>query len=150
MAPIKKTESLCPQCLSVLPAEIIRRGEEIFLCRRCPDHGLFEEVIWRGQPDFESWLRPKLPAAGLKVHREHHNGCPHDCGLCPEHTQHPCTILFEITKRCNLHCPSCFADSGRDENFTPLPLLQEQLKYIKEQAGEVVLQISGGEPTLYP
>lgn len=147
---IKTAESLCPQCLKALPAEIVRLGEEIFLRRRCPEHGLFEEVIWRGEPDFESWARPKLPALGLKTHQAHQKGCPHDCGLCPEHAQHPCTVLFEITSRCNLRCPICFADSGRDETFTPLKTLKEQLAYIKEQAGEIVLQISGGEPTLHP
>lgn len=150
MSLIRTAESLCPQCLKALPAEIVRRGDEVFLCRRCPEHGLFEEIIWRGRPDFEAWRRPKLPAAGLKVHHASEKGCPHDCGLCPEHTQHPCTVLFEITSRCNLRCPICFADSGRDEDFAPLEVLKAQLAYIQSQAGEIVLQISGGEPTLYP
>ena len=147
---ISKTESLCPVCLSVLPAEIRRRGDEILMCRTCPDHGLFEEAIWRGEPLFENWRRPKSPAAGVKVHLEHDRGCPFDCGLCPEHAQHPCTILFEITDCCNLGCPVCFADSGRGGPFPSLDLLKRQLKWIRDEAGEVVLQVSGGEPTLHP
>ena len=150
MTVIETTESLCPQCLAVLPAKIVRRGREIFLCRCCPEHGRFEEIIWRGRPDFESWRRPKLPATGLKIHHNSGKGCPYDCGLCPEHAQHPCTILLEITGRCNLRCPICFADSGREESFTSPDELIRQLHYIKEQAGEIVLQLSGGEPTLHP
>ncbi len=145
-----QTESLCPVCLTVLPAQFVRRGREVLLCRRCPEHGLFQEAVWRGQPDFENWRRPKEPAAGVRVHRQAGRGCPYDCGLCPEHSQHPCTVLFEITGRCNLRCPVCFADSGREEDFQTLESLSRQLKWIRDEAGEVVLQVSGGEPTLYP
>lgn len=148
---IQSTESLCPVCLKVLPADIIKRGDEVLLCRECPEHGRFEEAIWRGQPDFETWRRPKMPAAGVKLQAEADRGCPYDCGLCPEHAQHPCTILFEITQQCNLGCPICFADSGgREQEFSPLPLLLEQMRWLHGQTGEVVLQLSGGETTLHP
>lgn len=148
---LRTTESLCPICLKVLPAEIIKRGDEVLLGRQCPEHGRFEEAIWRGQPDFESWRRPKMPAAGVRRQWAADRGCPYDCGLCPEHAQHPCTILFEITQQCNLGCPVCFADSGgREREFTPLPRLLEQMRWIHGQTGEVVLQLSGGEPTLHP
>jgi uncharacterized radical SAM superfamily Fe-S cluster-containing enzyme len=122
------------------------------LGRVCPEHGRFEEAIWRGEPDFETWRRPKRPAAGVAPQQPPGRGCPYDCGLCPEHGQHPCTILVEITSHCNLRCPVCFADSGRgEESFTPLATLTEQLAWIHRQTGrEVVLQLSGGEPTLYP
>ena len=42
-------------------------------------------------------------------------GCPYDCGLCPDHEQHSCVTLVEITDRCNLDCPICYADSGAAE-----------------------------------
>ena len=41
-------------------------------------------------------------------------------------------------------------DAGVRASYTPLPVLTEQLRWIREHAGEVVLQISGGEPTLHP
>lgn len=147
---IKDTEGLCPVCLAVLPAEIRRRGEEVLLVRHCPEHGLFEEAIWRGRPDFEGWRRPKSPARDVVRHTPAGRGCPYDCGLCPEHSQHPCTILLEITGRCNLRCPVCFADAGGGGDFVPLSTLVEQMRWIRGQAGEVVLQVSGGEPTLHP
>ncbi|MDR2051308.1 MAG: radical SAM protein [Deltaproteobacteria bacterium] len=152
---LERTESLCPVCLAVLPAEIRRSGEDALLCRRCPEHGEFKEIIWRGPPDFESWKRPKPPAAGVKRQTERQRGCPFDCGLCPEHGQHPCTVLFEITGRCNLTCPVCFAGSGKEDSpgsppFSDLAALIPQLRRIREQAGPIVLQLSGGEPTLHP
>ncbi len=40
------------------------------------------------------------------------HGCPHDCGICPEHAQHTCLGIIEVNTACNLDCPICFADSG--------------------------------------
>ncbi|UQZ88431.1 radical SAM protein [Deltaproteobacteria bacterium Smac51] len=148
---IETTESLCPVCLRKLPAEVRRNGEEIMLCRVCPDHGAFQETIWRGKPDFETWRRPKTPVTGLKTQTSAERGCPNDCGRCPDHGQHACTVLLELTTLCNLRCPVCFANSGSLED-TPVPAdtFIERMHWIREEAGEVVLQLSGGEPTLYP
>jgi uncharacterized radical SAM superfamily Fe-S cluster-containing enzyme len=40
------------------------------------------------------------------------DGCPADCGLCPEHKQHACLGTIEVNTGCNLDCPICLADSG--------------------------------------
>jgi uncharacterized radical SAM superfamily Fe-S cluster-containing enzyme len=123
------------------------------LSRVCPEHGPWAEVIWRGEPAFEKWRRPKAAAEGIKRQTSHDRGCPFDCGICPGHAQKSCAVLFEITGRCNLKCPVCFADVNEkkaETAFTPLPALLEQLRWIRRQAGAVVLQLSGGEPTLYP
>jgi uncharacterized radical SAM superfamily Fe-S cluster-containing enzyme len=148
-----RTESLCPICLKVLPATLEIAGDVTLLRRVCPEHGPFDEAVWRGLPSFESWKRPKKPAAGVAVHRPAERGCPHDCGLCPEHAQRPCTILLELTQACNLGCPVCYAASPKATSaglHVPLDDLLAQLPYIKRQAGRVVLQLSGGEPTLHP
>jgi uncharacterized radical SAM superfamily Fe-S cluster-containing enzyme len=149
---LEKTESICPVCLKPLGADIFRRGEEIFIDRFCPEHGQFSEVIWRGKPDFESWKRTKEKVWLEKNQRPINKGCPLDCGICPDHGQLPCTVLFEITQRCNLGCPVCFAGSGFVEakDSGPLDLLLKQLDYIRQMSGKVVLQFSGGEPTLHP
>ena len=41
-----------------------------------------------------------------------HYGCPYDCGLCTDHEQHSCLSIVEVTDRCNLACPTCYASSG--------------------------------------
>lgn len=43
-------------------------------------------------------------------------GWPYDCGLCPDHEQHSCLALIEITEHCNLTCPVCFAESAPPPN----------------------------------
>ena len=144
------TQSLCPVCLRVLEARHEHRDGAVFLCRTCPEHGPFADVIWRGLPAFDSWSRPKTAKAAPNRQTEAVHGCPRDCGICPNHEQHSCTVLLEITAACNLNCPVCFADSGGKASFTPLEELIRHMNWIHGQVGDVVLQISGGEPTLYP
>ena len=58
----RATASLCPVCLERIPAERVVRGENVFLKKRCPEHGDFEALIWKGTPDMARWHRPKIPA----------------------------------------------------------------------------------------
>ena len=108
---LSSTASLCPVCLKRVAAIREQQGDAVYLVKRCPEHGTFRTVIWRGRVPFSTWLRPKKPSAPRQAFTEVDRGCPYDCGLCPDHGQHTCTALIEITSRCNLRCPVCFADS---------------------------------------
>lgn len=150
---VEQTRSLCPVCLTTLPARLETEADgSVYIRRTCQEHGPFSGLVWKGEPGLAFWRRPKTAPRNVVRQTAAEKGCPHDCGRCPDHKQHACTVLLEITARCNLRCPVCFADSGGRANapFTPLPVLLEQLAWIREQAGAVVLQLSGGEPTLYP
>ena len=151
MSLFQATRSVCPVCLKALPAELVEEGGAVYIRRTCPEHGPFSGLVWKGEPGLAGWQKDKAPVPGLRRETGSERGCPHDCGRCPEHEQHACTVLFEITERCNLSCPVCFADSGRGARpFAPLETLVRELKWIREHAGEIVLQLSGGEPTLHP
>jgi hypothetical protein len=79
-------------------------------------------------------------------------GCPYDCGVCPDHEQHACVSLLEITDHCNMRCPVCYADSSPARlPHRPLEEIERMLDRIvaNEQQPDVV-QISGGEPTIHP
>lgn len=112
---LSETESVCPECLQRTPAVRIQRGDRVFLRKECPRHGVFETAIWRGDPPWSSWKRPKTPSFPAAPGTAVRDGCPLDCGLCPEHRQHTCTALLEVTRRCNLRCAFCFADAGEAE-----------------------------------
>jgi len=147
---LAETRSLCPYCLRRVKAARVQRGEDVFLMKRCPEHGAFEALVWRGPPAMESWSRPKIPAVlpvyGTAVDR----GCPFDCGLCPEHRQHTCTALLEITSRCNLRCPVCFADAGRAGSAADpsRETVRRWYERVRETGGPCNIQLSGGEPTV--
>jgi uncharacterized radical SAM superfamily Fe-S cluster-containing enzyme len=91
----------------------------------------------------------------LQFQTEVRNGCPHDCGLCPEHKQHACLGLIEINEGCNLDCPLCFANSGTHLARTGFELDRSQVAsmldvFVAAEGSPEVLQLSGGEPTLHP
>lgn len=145
---IKTTKSICPVCLKTVNAEIIRRDDDIYLAKRCEEHGCYETVIWRGNPDYEAWKRPKTPAYPKIPFTKVSKGCPHDCGLCSDHRQHTCTVLVEVTNRCNLNCEFCFADSGGNSNDPDMKTIEMWYERIIKAGGPYNLQISGGEPTV--
>ncbi|MCU0603018.1 MAG: radical SAM protein [Desulfobacterales bacterium] len=143
------TASLCPVCLKRIPAERVARGERVELVKSCSEHGEFRAVVWNGRPGLADWQRPKTPARLRRTAREVLHGCPFDCGLCPEHRQRSCTVLLEVTRRCNLHCPLCFAESKADGEADPG---QEEIHGWFRKAWSMApgsnIQLSGGEPTL--
>jgi len=144
-----ETESLCPVCLRRIKATRLLRGDEVFLVKECGDHGSFSTVIWRGEPSMAEWRRPKDPVHPDLCYGTTNAGCPFDCGLCDAHEQLPCSVLLEVTDRCNLYCAVCFADSGRGEADDPsLEHISRLLERAMAAAGPCNLQLSGGEPTL--
>lgn len=143
------TSSLCPYCLRVLEAKRINAGDKVYMLKHCPEHGPFKSIIWRGAPSFSDWKRPKKPSSPLKALTESSKGCPFDCGPCPDHGQHTCTALVEITSRCNLACPICFADAGLSQSNDPsIEELEKVFDTVLEAGGKCNIQLSGGEPTV--
>ncbi|TYO94602.1 hypothetical protein LX24_02259 [Desulfallas thermosapovorans DSM 6562] len=143
------TESLCPHCLAKIPARRVARGNHVYLEKECPEHGSFKVVIWRGEPSFESWSRPKIPAVINVPLTRVERGCPFDCGLCPDHRQHTCTAVLEVTGRCNLHCSFCFAGSGGGAARDPDPgVIRGWYRTLLDAGGPYNIQLSGGEPTM--
>lgn len=82
---------------------------------------------------------------------EIHNGCPFDCGLCQNHEQHTCIGLIEITTKCNLSCPLCYASCNRKGEDLDISTVEKMVDFfIAAEGGRAeILQISGGEPTLH-
>lgn len=145
------TRSLCPACGEVIDATLSDVDGQVVMTKECPDHGSFETLV---SSDAEHYIRSarherpgKEPLQRLgSVER----GCPHDCGLCPEHRQHTCVGVIEITGVCDLECPVCFADAS-DGDHLPLETVKGMIDLLVECEGDVeVLQMSGGEPTSHP
>jgi uncharacterized radical SAM superfamily Fe-S cluster-containing enzyme len=147
-----RTESLCQHCLRRVPARRVTEGDTVYLEKTCPEHGPQRAVIWRGRPELTQWQRPKQPSRPPVCATPLELGCPFDCGLCPEHGQHTCTALVEVTQRCGLRCPICFANAGQ-AGAEPDPSLDQLARLftrIMADTGGCNLQLSGGEPTERP
>lgn len=146
--------SICSRCYRRVDGKILFQDGRVLLRRRCPEHG-WETALLADDVDYyrrarELWIKPsELPRRwGTAI--EH--GCPYDCGLCPDHEQHACLSIVELTDRCNLRCPVCYAGSGPEhQGFRPLAQVEAMLDAVVRAEGEPdVVQLSGGEPTLHP
>ena len=140
MGHIRNTRSVCPVCLRPLPAQLREEKGEIRLEKTCPEHGAFAVTVWRGLRDFASW-RGNIP----QMREDEGLSCPQNCGICDEHKRGSCCVLLEVTRRCNLHCSFCFAHGDQ-----PQPSYEELCAAVDAitEKGEVLLQLSGGEPSL--
>lgn len=146
---LSSTESVCPHCLRKLSARRVRQGDNVYLIKECPEHGITKTLLWRGSPLYQNWNRPKIPSQPKVCFTEVEKGCPFDCGLCPDHRQHSCTVLLEITQRCNLGCTYCFANAGQSPAEDPdLTTIKGWFEQILLAGGPFNIQLSGGEPTL--
>ncbi len=138
-----ETASLCPYCLRRLPSVLERVGDEVFLSRDCPRHGSIRTLVWSGPPDYEDWRSSVPPGSSLGP------SCPARCGLCDEHLQSTCCVLLEVTQRCDLACPVCFADSRPDRADDPsAEEIERWFAHLADVAPGCNIQLSGGEPTM--
>ena len=147
------TLSLCPQCLKRIDAKIVFEDDNVFMLKRCPEHGQ-SKVLIADDIDYYKNIRNynKPSEIPYQFNTKTHYGCPYDCGLCPDHEQHSCLTIVEVTDRCNLSCPTCYACSspsyGRHRTLDEIKQMLDTI-VVNEKEPDVV-QISGGEPTIHP
>ncbi|NQT74311.1 MAG: radical SAM protein [Chloroflexi bacterium] len=145
------TRSICPECRRVIDAQVLLRDGAVYLRKRCPEHGWHEALVSSDAEWYMESLKYNKPGAipfDFATHVD--QGCPSDCGLCPEHQQHTCVGLIEITTRCNLACPTCFADAGVGYDLSLAQVESMLDRFVETEGDPEVIQISGGEPTLHP
>jgi hypothetical protein len=145
------TRSICPQCLRVIDAHILLRDGKVFLRKRCPEHSLFEALVYGDAQMYLANARFNKPGTvPLQFTTEIRNGCPHDCGLCPDHQQHACLGIIEVNSACNMGCPLCFAEAGPGFNLTLEDVEGILAHFVETEGHPEVVQFSGGEPTIHP
>jgi uncharacterized radical SAM superfamily Fe-S cluster-containing enzyme len=150
------TTSICPRCRRVLEAGLLEREGRVVLSRECPEHGPFEAVVYGDAERYREIQRFDKPGeAPLERQTEVDRGCPHDCGICPEHAQHTCLGIIEVNTACNLDCPICFADSGTGFQEHGFSLSLERVEgmldaFVRAEGRPESVQLSGGEPSIHP
>ncbi len=152
----RKEDSLCPECLAVISADLTEEGGKVVMRKTCPKHGPFEDIVSSssavflrmeryavdGSVDFEN---PMEPESGL---------CPHGCGLCAGHQSHAALTNLDLTNRCNLRCPYCFANANMqpyvyEPSLAQIEAMVDQALAMRPRRMQAI-QFSGGEPTLSP
>lgn len=146
--------SICTTCYRKVDGKILFQDGCVYLVKRCPEHGT-EKVLVADDVDYyrrsrELFIKPSEMPNHFNTPIKY--GCPYDCGLCPDHEQHSCLSIVEITDHCNLDCPICYASSGTHrQSYRSLEHVERMLDAVVHNEGQPdVVQISGGEPTLHP
>jgi len=150
---LRKTKSLCPRCLEVIPAEIVDDSGIVKIRKNCPDHGGFEDVYWSNSEHYKHFVKFKKEGSKVDNPRtKSGRGCPYDCGICGEHKSHTILGIVDVTNRCNMNCPICFANANA-AGYLYEPT-KEQIKEMLENLRNNIpvptpaVQFSGGEPTM--
>lgn len=145
------TTAICPTCYTLVPSRIIERDNRILLEKLCPRDGISSALICSDTAwyrESRSYIKPGQPP--LDLSNKSFSGCPDSCGICPEHRQHTCLPVVEITNVCNLACPICLKDLNQSFGMSAEEY-RSVLKQLRKCEGDIpVLNLSGGEPTMHP
>jgi len=147
------TVSICSTCKRRVFAKIIFQESKVYMLKHCMTHGK-EKILISTDIDYYKKCREYIKPSEMpvKFNTETVYECPYDCGLCPDHEQHSCVSIVEVTDRCNLSCPTCYAESspkhGRHRSLAEINKMFDAV--IKNEKHADVLQISDGEPTIHP
>ena len=146
------TNGVCHTCYRKVEGKILFQQEQVWLQKFCPQHGVQKVLIGT---DIDYYLRlraiSKPGQMPYAFNTPMAQGCPFDCGLCPDHEQHSCLTLVEITDQCNLTCPVCYAGSSPRHKHRSFEQVLAMLdRVVANEKEPDVVQISGGEPTIHP
>lgn len=153
MRVIRKTKSLCPQCLKTLGATVYEKDNVVYIKKTCPTHGKFNDIYWSDYQLYkwaEGYSHEGTPLENPQT--EFLKDCFFNCGLCSNHKSHTVLAIIDVTTRCNMACPGCFAAAGSTTSvYEPTKeQVRRMLTTLRESKPSPprALQYSGGEPTL--
>jgi uncharacterized radical SAM superfamily Fe-S cluster-containing enzyme len=144
---LKDTASLCPVCGAQIPAAYVASDDgSAHFTRTCPTHGYFATDLG---PYGDFYARQFELDARIQqrwAYKQHQ----------PPIQQHPFMmrdranlVMLEITEKCNLTCPMCFAGSSPAGRHYTLEELRQRIDQVIALEGQgISFQLSGGEPTV--
>jgi uncharacterized radical SAM superfamily Fe-S cluster-containing enzyme len=145
------TRSICPDCRKVIDGQVILRDNKVYMRKRCPECGPFEALVYGDAAAYVSLSKYNKPGTiPLARGTEIHDGCPYDCGLCPDHQQHTCLGIIEVNSNCNMDCPLCFSEARPGFSLTLEEVEQMLDDLVRTEGNPEVVQFSGGEPSIHP
>ncbi len=152
----RTVETLCPECSAIILGRYFVEDGAVIIEKTCPDHGYFRDCVNSDALLYskaEWWTFEEHPGLEFpQVTGGRH--CPSDCGLCNQHLSAACLAQIDLTNRCNMRCPICFANAGAAGYiFEPdYDEIVRQLRVLRDLKPTpcTAIQFTGGEPTIHP
>lgn len=122
---LRRTRSICPECLEDVDAEVAVNAEGGWLLKHCPEHGTVEVRLSKHPDYFE-----QLDTFYFRVMPE----------SLPQRD-----FIIRLTERCNLDCRICLASANkiRSDDFT-----LEDLRKLAVSRKHAKWDLMGAEPTV--
>ena len=150
---IKNTKSLCPECGKPLDAEVFDEDGKVFIKKTCDEHGEFVNTYWSDDQLYNRVEKYIPTVTGVENPCvEDTSSCPSNCGLCSKHETSTVLGLIDVTNRCNLRCPVCFANAAAagylyEPSKEEIRQMLKNLRSLKPHPCPAI-QYAGGEPTV--
>ncbi len=150
----KTVETLCPECARVVVGRVFEWQGDVYMEKACPAHGYVRDRVFTNARLFlklQQWSF--RDGAGLENPQVRGAAsCPGSCGLCDLHQSHTMLGQIDLTNRCNLACPVCFANASV-QGFVCEPSHEEVVKLLEalrsyRPTPASAVQLTGGEPTI--
>jgi len=136
-----RVRSACPLCGAMLETELVERERALLMKRVCPEHG---EQLAPFRADAAIHRRSvadscdeRLPAGDLRP-------------FWNRARRFVTTLALDVTNRCNLKCPVCFADANAAVLEPSLDELERIIPDAPARGFRPNLALVGGESTLRP
>jgi 7,8-dihydro-6-hydroxymethylpterin dimethyltransferase len=152
----KETESLCPECSRIVKGKLVEFNGDVWMEKHCPEHGDMKHFIFRDAElykEVEKWTFGDGRGFSNPPVKDSVE-CPTDCGMCNLHVSHTGIGMVDLTNRCNLKCPICYANANvsgmvLEPSFEEVTQMLQRLRDLRPVPCEFV-QFAGGEPTMHP
>ncbi len=168
----RETDSLCPRCvidtrnailngeralselvnghLGEIRATLYQKGREVWITKTCPEHGTFDDLL-STDIDFTRQVEQRFlgrdfrTAGDTLIHRHGTSNVRYGRGA---------VLTVDLTNRCNMMCNPCFMDANQVGYVHELTMddvraiLDDSISFKPRR--QMVVQYSGGEPTVSP
>jgi hypothetical protein len=165
---LKTTLSVCPECLTHVPAAVCAHEGKVFMAKQCGVHGASRALLENDERYYhlsnkDKWGRSYASDRIVEIPEFEGGGCcGGDTSCAPskpaaslhdasdQRSNKTCTVLIEITDACNLACRVCYADSKGDRILSVDAFRAHVTELIALKGKLDSVQLIGGEPTIHP
>jgi uncharacterized radical SAM superfamily Fe-S cluster-containing enzyme len=168
----RETDSLCPRCviearkrilsgerdlsdlvnghLGEVKATFYQKGRELWVTKTCPDHGTFDDLR-SIDIEFDHVIERRYPGRDFRTLGD---ALVHRHGTSTVRYGRGAVLTVDLTNRCNMMCNPCFMDANQVGYVHELTMgevkkiLDDSISFKPRR--QMVVQYSGGEPTMSP